>query len=665
MLALTAPAGAEPWQPATVSCVSSTGTGGACKVIRASEGIWQLALAPGGAQAFGAGYSASSLVIFDRDPATGTLIQRGLGGCVSEDVSAQCVRSKGLRSPMGVVVSPDGNQVYTVSPTPGGVATFDRNPANGDLFPRSDPSGCISQNTNSGVDATAQVAVCTKGRGMGSLAALTMSPDGQTLYAASATSIAVLQRDAATGTLTQPNGEAGCVEETPTESCADGRSAGGGRQLAISPDGRSLYVPNEGGNALAIFDRDPATGLIRQKSGPDGCFAPSSANGCAVEPKLVAPRAVVVSPDGNQIYVSVDDGVLVFARTSDGRIALQSCVNDSGLSNCAAGRNLRAMTFSAISPDGQALVVADQNNGGTVGGVTGIAVFERDGAGNLTQPAGLDGCVSATGAGLVRGVLQPGQCHAHGALLGHGTVTFADDGHLIVASHHASSLSSLKRDFYPVCQNQTVSVTQNVVAAVPLACSDRNGDPLTLQLNTGASAGVLGEIEQAASRVFYNPFANFLGTDSFSYRASAGGLSSNTATATLNVVAPVIPPPKPLTVDASVSYRWSYGKVNFTIRRLVVRGLPVGATFTITCSGKKCRYKRKTIKRSRKSTMNVLNAKSLKRKVTFKAKQTIDFRVAAPGMNTKVLRFKLKSKKQPDHQTYCIPLGATKVQRTC
>ena len=63
--------------------------------------------------------------------------------------------------------------------------------------------------------------------------------------------------------------------------------------------------------------------------------------------------------------------------------------------------------------------------------------------------------------------------------------------------------------------------------------------------------------------------------------------------------------------------------------------------------------------------MNVLNAKALKKKVTFQAKQTIEFRIAAPGMNTKVLRFKLQSNKQPDHQTYCIPLGGKKVQRTC
>ena len=34
-------------------------------------------------------------------------------------------------------------------------------------------------------------------------------------------------------------------------------------------------------------------------------------------------------------------------------------------------------------------------------------------------------------------------------------------------------------------------------------------------------------------------------------------------------------------------------------------------------------------------------------------------------MHAKVLRFKLKSGKTPKYQTYCIPLGKKKVQRTC
>jgi DNA-binding beta-propeller fold protein YncE len=674
MLVLAAPASADPWRPAPQSCFTyGAAANAACKPIRGGKGTWQIAFAPGGRHAYGissggelAGSSpltpdpsGNALMVFDRNPATGVLTQRGLG-CLSEPPSdGTCIKARGLLDPTGVVVSPDGNQVYVASYKPGGIAVFDRNPENGDLVQKEGSDGCIS---NTGASSDVSGPVCADGRAMPWADTLAITPDGRTLFLG-AGPIAVFQRDPLTGVLSQASGNAGCVEETPSESCADAHGLApsgstGVRQVAVSPDGRSVYVPNSAGNALTIFDRDPNSGQIAQKDGVAGCLAQTANGGvCAVEPTLSAPRAVSVSPNANQVYVSVADGVVVFARAQDGGLTRQSCVNDSGSNGCTAGSNMTEMTFSAVSPDGQALAVSNERSG------YGFSLFELDPYGNLGQTSDL--CVSASGVGRQRGVDRPGLCMAQPGMAGYGAVTFADDNNLIVASYHATSLASFKRDFYPVCQNQTVSVTQNVVAVVPLACRDRNGDALSLQLNTGASAGVLGEIEQAASRVFYNPFANFVGTDSFSYRASANGLISNTATATLNVVAPVLPPPKPLTVDASVSYRWSYGKKNFTIRRLVVRRLPVGATFTIICSGKRCPYKRKTIKRSRKSTMNVLRAKSLKKKVTFRAKQTIQFRVAAPGMNTKVLRFKLKSKKQPDHQTYCIPLGSKKLKRTC
>ena len=85
--------------------------------------------------------------------------------------------------------------------------------------------------------------------------------------------------------------------------------------------------------------------------------------------------------------------------------------------------------------------------------------------------------------------------------------------------------------------------------------------------------------------------------------------------------------------------------------------LPVGATVTLKCTGKRCPLKSLTIKRSRKSTMNVLNAKAMRKKKTYRAGQTVDVRIAAPGMNTKVLRFKLRTGKVPK----TVPAAASPV----
>jgi hypothetical protein len=178
-------------------------------------------------------------------------------------------------------------------------------------------------------------------------------------------------------------------------------------------------------------------------------------------------------------------------------------------------------------------------------------------------------------------------------------------------------------------------------------------------------SGALGAVDQANGRVTYNPFTNFLGGDSVTYRAWGAGMASNEAALTLNVVAPRQPIARPRTVSSPVTYNWSVKRSRLTLRQLVVRRLPDGSTVTLTCTGKRCPFKTRTVKRSRKSTMNVLNAKTLKGRKTFRAGQTVDVRVAAPGMNTKVLRFKLRTGKVPKHRTYCVPLGAKRAQSTC
>ena len=166
-----------------------------------------------------------------------------------------------------------------------------------------------------------------------------------------------------------------------------------------------------------------------------------------------------------------------------------------------------------------------------------------------------------------------------------------------------------------------------------------------------------------------SPFSGYLGNDSVRYRATSTGLKSNEAKMEINVVAPAPPARKPRMVNASVTYNWSVKRTRHTFTRLVVRNLPVGSTVTLRCSGKRCRLKSLTIKRSRKSTMNVLNAKALrgkhKKRTRFRSGQSVDVRVAAPGMNTKMLRFVLRTGVVAKHRSYCVPLGAKRAQRSC
>jgi DNA-binding beta-propeller fold protein YncE len=59
------------------------------------------------------------------------------------------------------------------------------------------------------------------------------------------------------GDLTQPAGTAGCISETGAGPCADGHGLDGAGAVAVSPDGKSVYVASFGSDAVARFNRAP------------------------------------------------------------------------------------------------------------------------------------------------------------------------------------------------------------------------------------------------------------------------------------------------------------------------------------------------------------------------------------------------------------------------
>ena len=66
--------------------------------------------------------------------------------------------------------------------------------------------------------------------------AAALSLAGLLLLLATAAALAV------TGALTQPAGTAGCISETGSGPCADGQGLGSPIAVAVSPDGKSVYV---------------------------------------------------------------------------------------------------------------------------------------------------------------------------------------------------------------------------------------------------------------------------------------------------------------------------------------------------------------------------------------------------------------------------------------
>lgn len=92
-------------------------------------------------------------------------------------------------------------------------------------------------------------------------------------------------------------------------------------------------------------------------------------------------------------------------------------------------------------------------------------------------------------------------------------------------------------DAYGVVTGQSLTVG---APGVLLNDVDPLGRPLSAQLGSAAAHGALSFA--ADGSFVYTPFAGYTGTDSFTYRAVAGGQLSGLATVTLTVTNPILPP---------------------------------------------------------------------------------------------------------------------------
>jgi len=335
-----------------------------------------------------------------------------------------------------LVVSPDGKHVYVAAYDRyrGGVAIFDRS-AGGALTQKRGRAGCVSE-------ATGLRRVCGRARGVRSPSDLVVSPDGRNVYVSASGAIAVLDRDATSGALTQRGGRTGCVSRPGRSgACVRGRGLKNPQAISVSPDGTSVYVMSFTDSALAIFDRDPRSGTLKQKRGRAGCVADelSDTKGCrtvALEigpddaltvsgdgkhvfaaltifdrnpngeldpgpPDMVVEEvlSVIVSADGKNAYAAASfDGLLIFDRDRDtGALTLkpgdEGCFVARRITGCKRATALAAPTGVSLSRDGRDLYVASGSNQGNA-----LVIFDRDPSdGTLTQKPRLAGCVSQSG----------------------------------------------------------------------------------------------------------------------------------------------------------------------------------------------------------------------------------------------------------------------------
>ncbi|HEX8121829.1 MAG TPA: beta-propeller fold lactonase family protein [Solirubrobacteraceae bacterium] len=276
-------------------CLSQTAKTG-CATANGLDGAQGVAVSPDGARVYVGSLVSDSVAVFTRDPETGVLTQApGAAGCVSQGGVGGCTAGRGLDHVAGIAVADDSQTVYAAGRGSDAVAVLRRTTDGLEQAPG--PEGCLHDAVTSDSGLTG----CADARGLDGAFGLTLH--GGTLYAASRVSdaIAVLHVSA-DGTLTQLAGADGCVAQALLADCAvTGRGLDGVTALAVAPDGAHAYAAGYASYAVTTFSRDAASGrLVAQ-----GCFSEDrETDRCAPARGLLYAHAVAVSPDGRSVYVA-------------------------------------------------------------------------------------------------------------------------------------------------------------------------------------------------------------------------------------------------------------------------------------------------------------------------------------------------------------------------
>jgi len=344
---------------------------------------WALA-APDSQQPNGKGATARGGALAQLGGTKGCLVDRS-------KPSSGCGTARALKGPgpfMGsraLAVSPDGKNVYVASSGSDAIAVFRRDPRSGALTQPRGEGGCIAAKGANG---------CAPAIALDGPNSLAVSPDGRTVYATSraSNSIGAFRRDPKTGALTQLPASAGCISGLPVPVCAVGRALVGPDVVVISPNGANVYVGSFFGNAVAVFDRDPASGALTQPGNSSGCIAEAIA-GCVLGVALGAPEGMAISGDGTSVYVAsaLSNAVVTLSRDPTTGTLTQAtdgsgCVADAALAGCTTGIQISGANAVAFNPGGDVYVTSLFSNS--------VTAFTRSRTtGGLTQKPGPAGCL--------------------------------------------------------------------------------------------------------------------------------------------------------------------------------------------------------------------------------------------------------------------------------
>jgi hypothetical protein len=166
-------------------------------------------------------------------------------------------------------------------------------------------SGCVARTARPGCSVYEAIFTPT---------ALTVSPDGKTVYATALQTHSVTALARGSGGQLKP---LGCIGFS-FAGCKDNKNLYGPTGVVVSVDGKNAYVAWEGGGPSAVSAHARAAdGTLTFLPGKAACVAEAAlASTCAVGKGLSGAVSLAASPDGKNVYVASTRAgmVAVFAR---------------------------------------------------------------------------------------------------------------------------------------------------------------------------------------------------------------------------------------------------------------------------------------------------------------------------------------------------------------